>query len=811
MSLESLLQDARSGIRAWRFQPVIFTVAVTALALGIGANTTIFSVVDAVLLRPLPYRDPSRLVEIFEKAPKKSVAHYFLSSSDFFDFAERSRTLEQFAGYWRNEVNLTGDGLDPERIPAVSGTRELLGTLGIQPILGRDLTPDDQRDDAPEVALITSELWRSRFAADPVVIAKSIGLDGQSVRIIGVLPAGIHFAGDAQIWRDFHPYRPRPTPRFMEALARLRPGVSIAQAQAQMDSVARAIAAEFPATNLDWEAGLRTLPDQLFGSVRPALMVFLVSVGLLLLMACANVANLLLAQAATRQREVAVRAALGATAGRLARLFLIESVMLGLAGGGAGLFVAFAGVRAVRAFGPSGIPRLSQVELNQPVLLFTLFLSIATGIVFGIAPVLRIRRPELATALRESGRGSHGSAGEQRGRNALVIAQVSLAVVLVSTAGLLIKSFSRLMSVNPGFHADRVLTANISLSHGGRADGRAILNSYDRILAGVRTIPGIRAVGTTTSLPLAQDLDYRVPFRFLSLPSPRSLEDQTAWHRMVSAGLFRALGTPLLAGRDFDDHDGPDAPPVVIINQALARQYWPQGDPIGQKIRGASGGFGPLGTILVKDPQVIGIVADIKYSGLGKTAEPALYFSSRQAPFNNVTLVLRTDVALDTASLASALRQELHRVDPNLPLAHVRAMTEQVSEAVEQPHFQAILLGAFSALALILGSVGIYGVLSYSVARRTREIGITALGGRPRDIQRMILAQGLRLVATGVVVGLALSVAAGRLLTALLYEVKPIDLANYAIVCGILAAVGLLAGYFPARSASRIDPNTALR
>jgi putative ABC transport system permease protein len=442
-------------------------------------------------------------------------------------------------------------------------------------------------------------------------------------------------------------------------------------------------------------------------------------------------------------------------------------------------------------------------------LFYALGLSIATSILFGMAPVLRTRKPDLVSALKESGRSAMGSAGEQRGRNFLVIVQVSLAVVLVSTAGLLIKSFARLTSVNPGFRAERVLTANIALPEG---PARAALNKFDRILASATGLPGVRAAGTTTSLPLSQDLDYRVPFRFLSVPAPLSLEDQTAWHRMVSPGLFRALGTPIIAGRDFEERDGPDGVAVVIVNQTLAHQYWAQGSPIGQKIRAASGRFGPLGEIMLRNPEVIGVVSDIKYAGLGKNAEPAIYFPSRQAPFNNVTLVLRTDASIAPEALIASLRQELRKIDPGLPLAHVRTMTDQVAEALAQPQFQAILLAAFSGLALVLGCVGIYGVLSYAVARRTREIGIrTALGGRPADILRLILGQGLKLVAGGLVIGIVLSLAVGRLLETLLFQVKPTDPATYLMVCAVLASVGLLAGYLPARSASRIDPGVALR
>jgi putative ABC transport system permease protein len=805
--MRTLLQDIKYTLRSWRSFPGLCSVAFLALALGIGANTTIFSAVDAVLVRPLGFRDADRIVHVFERSPKAGVEHYFASLADYHDWRDRSRTLDHFACFWRNEMNVTQAGGDPERVRGVSVSRGFIDTLGIKLLLGRDISVEENTPpNPPRVALITAELWRRRFAADPNVIGKSIDVNRDPTTIIGVLPSGIRFADDAQIWNNLAPYRSRPGPRFAEVIARLRTGVTLAQAQQEMTQVAAALSREFPATNKDWTVALKTEPDELLGNVRPALVMVFMSVGLLLLIACANVANLLLAQAAARQREIAIRAALGASAARLARQFLTESLLLATCGGAAGVLLAVWGVHLVRSLDLRDVPRLDQVSMNPQVLLYSLALTLITGVLFGLAPVWRAVRPELASAIKQDDKGS----SQQRARNALVIAQVAIAVVLVSSAGLLIKSFGHLVSMNPGFETENILTANIPLPYSQYHEPAPISNFFDRLLDSVVTLPGVKAVGVTTSLPLEQDLDYRLPFHFRSIPAPHNPNDQTAFHRMVSPDLFRALGTPLVAGRFFTSQDAASAPGVVIINQALARQYWPKGSPLGQKISAIVGGFGPLGRILLKDPEVVGVIADVKYTGLAAEPAPAIYFPMRQAPFNSQTLVVRT--AGSPRALLGAIRQRVHALDPNLPVAHVNTMSEQVAGSVAQPRFQAILLGAFAGLALLLGALGIYGVLSYAVVRRTREIGIRmALGGQPADIRRMILGQGLRLVSTGILIGLGLAFLAARIFESLLFGVRATDAGTYAMVVFVLISVSIAASYVPARRATRIDPSRSLR
>ncbi|MDQ2945673.1 MAG: ABC transporter permease, partial [Acidobacteriota bacterium] len=663
---------------------------------------------------------------------------------------------------------------------------------------------------APRVALITAEYWQHRFAGDPHILGRVLTINAEPTTIIGVLPAGVRFADDAQIWNNLEPYRNRPGPRFTEVIARLRGGYTVAQAQQEMGQIAASLSREFPGTNKDWTVALKTVPDELLGNTRPALVMVFISVGLLLLIACANVANLLLAQAASRQREIAVRAALGASALRLARQFLTESLLLATLGGTAGILLSVWGVHFVRSLNLSNVPRLDHASLNLQVLLYSVAITILTGVLFGLAPIWRVLRPEVASTLKQDDKGSSSGSEQQRTRNLLVVGQVAIAVVLVASAGLLIKSFGKLTSLDPGFQTENILTANIPLPFSQYHDPAPISVFFDRLLDSVASLPGVKAAGVTTSLPLEQDLDYRLPFNFLSIPALQNPNDQTAFHRMVSPDLFKALGTPLLSGRFFTNQDTATSQAVVIINQALARQYWLQESPIGQKLSAIRGGFGPLGRILLANPEVVGVVADVKYTGLAAAPAPAIYFPMRQAPFNSQTLVVRTTGS--PRALLGSIRQRVHTLDPNLPVAHVNTMSEQVANSVAQPRFQAILLGAFATLALLLGALGIYGVLSYTVVRRTREIGIRmALGGRPADIRRMILSQGLRLVGAGIVLGLVLALIAARIFASLLFGVQPTDAPTYALVTIVLLTVSSAASYVPARRATQIDPINSLR
>ena len=812
--MHTLWNDSRHGIRLLGKTPALTVVALAALALGTGANSAIFSVVHAVLLAPLPFPDPDRLVRIYEDSPAPGPDTYFTSIGAVLGDYPRAEALEAVGGYWRHEMNVVDGVGEPVRLRGVSVTPDLFRVLGIQPAVGRAFAPSDfvTNVQVSPHAILSWELWQTRYGGDRSILGRAIAIDGAPAEVIGILPAGVRFAGDAQVWQTMGDNRVGAAgrvPRYMDAVARLKPGAAIDVARAQLDAVAAESARETPRTNAGWGVIVRGMREDVVGPVEPALVVLLWAVGALLLVACANVAGLLLAQAEVRGREMAIRAALGASGGRIARQLLTESAVLGLAGGVLGLVVAYWAVAAVRAFGPASVPRLDEVGLNVPVLAYAIGISLLSGLVFGLAPAMRAWKPDLAPALGE-GRTSTAGRTHLRLRGLLVVAEVAVAVVLVVGAGLLIQSFARLAGTPPGFAPQNVLTFNVALPVATYDTWDRTIGFYDRLLERLAALPGAIAVGTTTTLPLREELDYRLPVSVAGQPPSPNPSDSEAWYRMVSAGYFRAMGVPLVQGRFFTEADGPESPGVVIVNEAFVKRYLAGVDPLGHALQAISGGFGPLGRILVQRPAIVGVVGDVKQAGLASGTEPAVYYHARQAPFRSTIVVVRTHG--DPRATIPDVRAQLHAVDPALPMAHVATLEQNVSNAVAQPRFQTLLLGAFAGLALLLGAVGLYGILSHSVLRRTREIGIRlALGGAPGDIRRMVMGEGLRLVAAGVALGLALALAVTRYLETLLYGVDARDPLTFSAVPLVLAATALLASYLPVRRATRIDPVTALR
>lgn len=807
-----LWNDIRHGIRLLARTPALTGVALAALALGSGANTAIFSVVHTVLIAPLPFAEPERLIRIYEDSPAPGPDTYFTSVGAIYGDFPRADALESVGGYWRHEMNVADGAGEPARVRGVSVTRDLLRVLRLEPVLGRTFVSTDfvTGVDVSPGAIITFELWQSRYGGDRAILGRKITIDGAPVEIIGVLPPGVRFAGDAQVWQTLGDYRVGAegrVPRYLDAIARLKPAATIEVARAQLEAIAAQSARETPRTNRDYGVIVRSMREDVVGDVQPALIVLLWAVGALLLVASANVAGLLLAQAEAREREMAIRAALGATGGRMARQLLTESGILGLLGGTLGLIVAWWTISALRAFGPDNVPRLDEVRLSLPVLGYTAGVSIVSGLLFGLAPALRARRPNLAHAAGE-GRAATAGREHMRLRNVLVVVEVAAAVVLVTGAGLLIQSFTRLTGINPGFAHDNVLTFNVALPIAGYSDLPSVITFYDRLLERLSGLPGVVAAGTTTTLPLREELDYRLPVTVVGQPQPANRSE--AWYRMVSVEFFRAMGVPLRGGRFFTEADGPDAPGVVIVNEAFVRTHLPDTNPIGQTLSAISGAFGPLGRILTQRPRIVGVVSDVKQGGLASGTEAAIYYPARQAPFRNTAVVLRTRD--DPRRTIGEVRAQLASLDPSLPMAYVRTLDETVSNAVAQPRFQMLLVAAFASLALLLGAVGLYGILSHGVLRRTREIGIRlALGGQPDAIRRMIVGEGMRLVAAGVMLGLAAAFAATTYLEALLFGVSARDPLTFSVVPIVLAATALVASYVPARRATRIDPVVALR
>jgi predicted permease len=814
--MQTLLNDIRHGIRLLARTPGVTVVALAALALGTGANTAIFSVVHAVLLAPLPFEEPDRLIRIYEDSPAPGPDTYFTSVGAVLGDYPRADAIESVGGYWRHEVNVVDGAGEPARLRGVSVSPDFFRVLRLQPVLGRAFVRDDfVRSFAAAVspcAILSWELWQTRYGGDPSIVGRKITIDGAPAEVVGVLPPGMRFAGDAQVWQPMGDNRVGAdgrVPRYMDAVARLKRGHAIDVARAQLEAIAAQSARETPRTNKDWGVIVRSLREDTVGAVEPALVVLLWAVGALLLVACANVAGLLLAQAEARSRETAIRAALGATGARIARQLLTESAVLGLAGGTLGLLVAWWGISALRAFGPANVPRLDEVSLSLPVLAYTIGISFLSGLLFGLAPALRAWKPDLAPALGE-GRTATAGRAHLRLRGLLVVAEVAVAVVLVIGAGLLIRSFARLAGTPPGFAPQNVLTFNVALPVATYDTWDRTIAFYDRLLERLKAQPATVAAGTTTTLPLKEELDYRLPVSVIGQPPSPNPSGSEAWYRMVSADYFRAMGVPLLRGRFFTEADGPDSPGAVIVNEAFVRKYLPGVDPVGHELEAIQGGFGPLGRIIVKQPAIVGVVGDVKQAGLASGTDPAVYYHARQAPFRNTTVVVRTHG--DPRAAIADVRAQLQAVDPALPMAHVATLEQNVSNAVAQPRFQTLLLGAFAGLALLLGAVGLYGILSHSVLRRRREIGIRlALGGAPGDIRRMVVGEGLRLVAAGVGLGLALAFVATRYLETLLFGVTARDPLTFAAVPLVLAATALLASYLPVRRATRIDPIAALR
>jgi putative ABC transport system permease protein len=815
MVAEALVQDVVFGLRMLRREPGFTAVALVALALGIGANTTIFSIVDAALWRPLPFPRADRVMSVAEQRPLESRWFGPVAPADFFDWRKDARSFSAMAAYTimspSGAYNLTGAG-EPERIRPLEASPSFLGVLGVRPALGRDFTADEETEGRHRVVLLSDQLWRRRYGADPSIVGRRVEFDGNPYEVIGVLPA--------RFWWPSHPDvlvplaltdhdRSLRGAHFLDAVGRLRDDVSVSEAREELRVIGARLSKAYPAENANHGPNLRPLREAFVGDVRPALVLLLGAVGFVMLIACANVATLLLARAAGRQKELAVRRAIGATRGRLVQQMLTESVLVAVIGGALGSVVATWGLGAVRPILParfSSVPGIAEVGLDGRVLLATLALSIATGLIFGIAPALVSSDSRVGAGLGEETRGSSGSRHARRLRSVLVVAELALSLILLAGAALLLVSFNRVVDVSPGFRATQLTIARIRLP-GARYGGHSrTVAFFDALFERLRSMPGIQRVAATTSLPFDgpdSRLDLVIEHR-----TQQSQVPERADPRIVSTDYFETLGVPLVRGRTFTSHDNDSSVNVALINEASARRYWPGEDPIGRRISlGADDDW----------REIVGVVADTRHEGLDADAEPAVFlpqhqqFSNLGAGFvRTMSIVIRS--SNDVAATARILRAAVAAVDAELPVGAIRTMDDLIGDSVAPRRLNSLLVSAFAIVALALTASGLYGVMAYVVAQRTREIGVRmALGATRGQVLSMMFAQAARMTVVGIGIGIAGALAVARWMTSLLFGVSAADPLVYVAVSVLLAGVALVAVAVPVSRATRIDPLVALR
>jgi putative ABC transport system permease protein len=809
--MEAFVQDIRYGLRMLLAKPSFSVIAVLALALGIGITSSIFSVVNGVLLKPLAYKNPDQLVRIWEKwggFDQGSVAYL-----NFKDWRERNQSFDKMAASRWTGFNLTGEG-QPERLLGRQVSSDMLTVLGVTPAVGRDFREDEDREGASAVVMISDALWKRYFGGDPSITDRTLTLNDEPYQIIGVLPADFHYFPKADVLvpmgaskaralkeRAWHPG--------IQVLARLKPGVNLAQARTDMTSIAEALGQEYPNTNKEHWVTLSSLYDATVGDVRNLLIMLLAAVSFVLLIACANVANLMLARASTRQKEIAIRSALGASRLRIIRLLLTESVMLALIGGALGLLIAYLGTSLALKALPDVLPRVNDITVDTNVLLFTLLASIITGVVFGLAPAMQASSPNLNETLKEGGRS--GSSGRQGLRNTLVVAEIAISLVLLVGSGLLIRSFVALNQVSAGFDDRHLLTFDVSLSSKEFAEAPKVRRFYKDFLDKIEALPGIQAAATTSLLPLSGD-DSENQFYVTNRPKPSPSELPLAMHYITTPSYLKAMNISLLQGRFFEERDTLASAPVMVIDENMAAEYFPGESPIGQHISM------PTGQDKDIEFQIIGVVSHVKQQNLdtnaGAIVSPQMYMSIHQVPDEFIspgsTAVVKTTT--EPTSYLGAIRDTMASIGGNATLSDAKTMEQLRGELIADRRFTLILVGVFSTLALVLASIGIYGVISYSVAQRTREIGIRmALGASPHHVLSMVVGGGAKLAVIGILIGAMGALLLTKFIRAFLFGVSPSDPLTFIGISLVLASVALLASYIPARRAMKVDPNTALR
>lgn len=804
--METLIKDIRYAIRSLSKRPALTIIAIVTLAIGIGANSAIFSFVNALLLKPLPFPDPERVVALWDKVPSRGVERNEVTVANYLDWRAQNKTFEQLGIYRWWSTNLTGSD-SPERVQGFQVTPNFLDIVGVKPLLGRSFSPEEDQPGKDAVALLTYSLWQRRFAADPNILNKTIETNGVARTVIGVMPPEFNYPKGAEIYSPLaitpELARSRGNHSYL-ALGRLKPGISLQGAQADLDVIASQLEKQYPEENTGRGVVIYPILQDTVRMYSTALWVMMAAVGFVLLIGCANVANLTLARATGRQREIALRAAMGASRFRIVRQLLTESVLLALLGGTLGIIIGYWGIDLIRTGNPGDAARFApgwnHLGINLPVLTFTFLLSVLSGVIFGLAPAWQLSKPDLNTALKEGGR--QGTSGSHRLRGLLVVSEIALSLMLLISAGLMIRSFLQLVKTDPGFNSEGLLTMNLVLPGAKYKDQPQRAAFYSDLVRRVEALPGVESAAAVNHLPLGGS-NSSTSFLIEGLPEPPPGQEFDGRYRVCTPNYFKTLGIAVLKGRGFTEQDKAGAPPVIIVNETLARKYWPNTDPIGKRMRY----MGPL----EQNPwmQVVGVVKDVKHE-MNLPITEDFYVPHAQDAWQSMVLVAKTRV--EPAAMAAPIRQEVWAIDKYQPVFDVKTMREVRAISLALYSFSSIMLGIFAVVALLLAAIGIYGVMSYAVTQRTQEIGIRmALGARAIDVLKLVVKNGMVLALIGVAVGLGGSFALTRLLASLLVGVTPTDAVTFSTVSLGLLLIALLACYIPARRATKVDPMVALR
>ena len=800
--METLTKDIRYAIRSLLKRPSFTLVAVVTLALGIGANTAIFSVVNAVVLRPLPYRDAQNVVTIWQNNAKAGVTRNDVSPANFLDWKEQSSSFESMAGVEPFGFSMIGNG-EPERFRAWLVTTDFFKTLATNPYRGRTFTSDDYNPGNEKVVVIGYGLWQRRFGGDQSLLGQKLTLNGQPYTVVGVMPPEFQFPADREVWAPRvirEADRQLRGPTYWNVIARLKPGVSVSQAQDEMNLIAGRLAGQYPDTNGGMGATVVTLPDQLTGQVRSSLWILLGAVGFVLLIACGNVANLLLVRGAERNREFAIRSALGAARVRIIRQLLTESLLLALLGGFGGLLLASWGVKLILSISSANIPRIEYVSMDVRVLVFAIGVSIVTALLFGLLPALQFSRPDLQSTLKEGSGGTGRGSTRQWVRNSLVVAEVAVALVLLTGAGLLVRSFISVTRVDPGFEKSHVLALQVFLARNYQKTEQ-ITGFFDQSLDKIKAVPGVQSAAVVSSPPFI-NLEQDASFTIVGQPAPPKGSEPSAFYTEVSPGYLDTLNVPLHGGRFFTKFDDRTSALVVVINQSMARRYFPNADPIGKQL-----------TLVFDQPetrQIVGVIGDVLHSGLDSNARPEMFVPYWQSPTPQMTFLVKTTP--DAGGMLASVKSAIREVNRNQTFSTTATMEELINDSLKQRRFNLFLLVSFAVLALALAGIGVYGSINYSTRQRTHEIGLRmALGAQSGDVLRLIVGHGLVLSLTGVAIGLAASFALTRLMKGLLFGISATDPVTFGAIAVLLTSIGLLASWIPARRATKVDPLKALR